>query len=149
MINTKDALMATLAGTAFLASFMLIIPSVENMFMDWSPSEQDDDVRFDLFIPIFGTTYLISSLLTYVLAKATSKVARADFSNKYFVRFLLFVPIIIFVAYMVIVAVLLGFLAIGLHNEQLDRIIVYFVAFASVITGYYLIMRSSNPVAKV
>lgn len=144
-MNKIRAANAILVGTTFLVTFLLFIPVAEKLFLDWFPSGNEDDVRFDLFFPVFGSACLISCLVSFVVAKVASRITKTKLSNRSFGRFLLLVPVIFLVAYAIVVAILLSFLAIGFHNEPLDRAIVYFVVFATMISGYYLIMRDSRP----
>ncbi len=143
LMNKRNAFIATVTGGVFLASFLLFTSLAEDLFLKWFPSEYEDDVRFDLFLPGFGSAYLISSLASLLIGLIVSKLIGKKFSTKMHVRFVLIGPLLFLVAYLIFVAILLLFYAVGFHNERLDGFLVYFIGFAVMIAGYYRLLNKA------
>lgn len=142
-MNKHNAFLATVTGGSFAAGFIVFTSLAEKLFLNWFPSKYEDDVRFDLFIPIFGTAYLISSLVSLLVGLLASILIRKSFQKKTHFKFILYVPLLFLIAYLVIAAVLLLFLVISFHIERLDGFLVYFIGFAVFIAGYYRLLNKT------
>lgn len=142
-MNKRNLITAIITGGSFMASFLLCIEPATDLFLKWFPSQQEDDVRFDLFLPVFGSAYAIGALASFLVGQITAKLIGRKFSTRTHFRFVLFVPLLYLIAYLAIVIVLLSFSAISFHNETLDNFLVYFVGFVVMIAGYYRLLNKS------
>lgn len=143
-----EILTAVFIGGAFATIFLIASSLSEDLFLRLYPSTYADDVRFDLTIPVYGTAYLSSVLVVYVLGKIASKLFKTNFTTKTYLRFVLRVPFLYLAAYLVTTIVFLIFFAIGFHNESLDVFIVYVLAYTAIIWGYFYSVISDSQAAR-
>lgn len=139
-----EILTAIFMGGAFATIFLVASSLAEDIFLRLYPSTYADDVRFDLAIPVYGAAYLSCVLTVYVLGKIASKLFKTNFTTKMYLRFVLRVPFLYLAAYLVTTIVFLIFFGIGFHNERLDVFIVYFLAYAAIIWGYFYSVTSDS-----
>ena len=140
-VNKRNALVATITGSSFLVSFLLFVPLLEDLLLHMYPSQYEDDVRFDLFIPMFGSAYMASSLVSILIGWVVCKLVRKKYIYKTHLFFILIAPLLFIIAYLIIVAIFFLFMGLNFHNEILDDFIVYIVGFAVIIAGYYRLLN--------
>ena len=132
---------AIVQGSVFAASFLVSSAIASHVFLNIWPSTPQDDVRIDLFLPVYGTAYVVSCLLSYLTGKI---ILRKRLTSKIHLRFALWVPFFFLVAYVVIAALFLLELAVGFQNERIDSAISYCAFFASMIVGYFLMLTNTD-----
>lgn len=132
---------AIVQGSVFAASFLVSSAIASHVSLNIWPSTNQDDVRIDLFLPVYGTAYVVSCLLSYLTGKI---ILRKRLTSKIHLRFALWVPFFFLVAYVVIAALFIVELAVRFQNEQVDIALSYCAFFASMILGYFLVLTNTN-----
>lgn len=128
---------AIVQGSVFAASFLISTAIASNVSLSIWPSTNSDDVRIDLFLPVYGTAYVVSCLLSYLTGKI---ILRRRLTPKMHLKFALWVPFFFLTTYMVIAALFLLELAVGFQNEPVDKAIMYCAFFATMSVGYFYIL---------
>lgn len=132
---------AIVQGSVFAASFLISSAIASHVSLNIWPSANSDDVRIDLFFPVYGTAYVVSCLLSYLTGKM---ILRKRLTAKIHLKFALWVPFFFLLAYALIVALFLLELAVGFQNEPVDKALEYCAFFASIIIGYFLILTNTQ-----
>jgi hypothetical protein len=128
---------AIVQGSVFAAGFLITTAIAAHVSLHMWPSTSSDDVRTDLFLPVYGTAYVVSCLLSYLSGKL---ILGKRLTAGTHLRFALWAPFFFVVTYVIIAAFFLVELAIGLQNGPIDRGIMYCAFFASMSIGYFCIL---------
>jgi hypothetical protein len=132
---------AIVQGSVFAASFLVSSAVASHVFLNMWPSTNQDDVRIDLFLPVYGTAYVVSCLLSYLTGKI---ILRKRLTSKIHLKFALWAPFFFLVTYVIIAASFILELAVRFQNERVDSAIIYCAFFASMIVGYFLMLTNTD-----
>lgn len=144
-MEKRNTLTATAVAGSFLVSFLLLSAAAENLFLQWSPSQYEDDVRFDLFLPVAGSAYILSALVSFLIGRVSTRMSHTKVSIRTHVRFVLLFPPLFFAAH-IVTALIFALVSVGYSTGPSNNFILYLTMLAVLIRAYYWLLSRDKRV---